>query len=286
MPKEKIIILGHSGFVGNHLYHKLQRESMFEVYGFSANEINLLDIEAYQKMASLCDGKTTIIMAAALVRSKNDNILTLENNVNMVLNLADFLSRVKIKRLIYIGTVAIYGKTSETPITETSAINPDSFYSSAKACGELILKRICEESGIALTTLRPSRIYGKGDVTSPIFIFSKNIILGKPIEIYGDGSHRLYCVHQNDLFKVVKKVILKGMNGDYNVTPSNGITLLKLAKLLFKLSGRKVAIKFKPAIDPPILLTFDTSKLQADFGKFPLTGLDNGVKKYFAPTTP
>jgi len=74
MTKEKIIILGHSGFVGNHLYHKLQSELMFEVLGFSINEIDLLDIGAYQKLADVCDEKTTIIMAAALLRNRGDNV--------------------------------------------------------------------------------------------------------------------------------------------------------------------------------------------------------------------
>lgn len=286
MPKEKIVILGHSGFVGGYLYRKLQTESEFEVCGFSLNEINLLDINACKKLANFCDEKTTIIMTAALVRSKNDTISTMEDNIKMILNLAALLSSVKIKRLIYTGTVAIYGKVSEAPITETSPTNPDSFYASAKACGELILKRICEEAGIALTVLRMGRIYGKGDITSPIFIFSQNIISGKPIEIYGDGSHRLYSVHQNDLLSIIKKVILKEISGDYNVIPARGVTLLELAKLLFLLSGKKVEIKFKSAIDPPILLTFDTTKLWATFGNFPFTGLGKGLSDYFALIIP
>lgn len=285
MPK-KIVILGHSGFVGGHLHRKLQNEPMFEVCGFSLNEINLLDVNACRKLVNFCDQKTTIIMTAALVRNRYDNVLTMEDNIKMVLNLANFLSSVKIRRLIYTGTVAIYGKKSEAPITEISPINPDSFYSSAKACGELILKRICEESGIAFTTLRMGRIYGKGDITSPIFIFSQNIVSGKTIEIYGDGSHRLYSVHQNDLLSIIKKVIIEEINGDYNVIPARGVTLLELARLLFLLSGKRVEIKFKPAIDPPILLTFDTSKLQAVFGNFPFTGLGKGIQEYFAPITP
>ena len=281
MPKEKIIILGHSGFVGSHLYRKLHRESIFEVFGFSINEINLLDIRAYQKLADICDEKTTIIMTAALLRNRGDNVSVLQDNIKMILNLANFLPSNKIKHLIYTGTVAIYGKTSKAPITETSPANPDSFYSSAKACGELILKRICEESDIVLTTLRMGRIYGKGDITSPIFNFSQNIILGKPIEIYGNGSHRFYCVHQNDLLEIVKRVIGEEIGGDYNVIPSSGITLLELAQLLFELSGRRVEIKFKPAVYPPILLTFNTSKFRAIFGKFPFISLQEGIKEYF-----
>ena len=286
MPKEKIIILGHSGFVGSYLYYKLQSESMFEVLGFSINEIDLLDIGAYWKLADVCDEKTTIIMAAALLRSRSDNVSILESNIKMVLNLANFLSSNKIKHLIYTSSVSIYGKTSKSPITEISPANPDSFYSSAKACGELILKRICEESGIILTTLRPGRIYGKNDITSPIFNFSQNIILGKPIEIYGDGSHRFYCVHQNDLLKVMTRVISEEIRGDYNVIPSSGVTLLELAELLFELSGRKVEVKFKPAVYQPILLAFNNYKLQAVFGKFPFISLEEGVKKYFAPIIP
>lgn len=286
MPKEKTIILGHSGFVGWHLYCKLRSEPVFDVRGFSSNEINLLNLGTYQKLANICDEKTTIIMADAIIRSKRDDFSALNGNIQMVINLAKLLSHNKIKHLIYTSTVAIYGKTSEAPITETSPANPDNFYSSAKACCELILKKICEKSGIALTTLRMGKIYGKGDMTSPIYIFSKNIISGQPIEIYGDGSHRLYPVHQNDLLSIVKRIILEGITGDYNIIPSNGITLLELIKLLFKLSNRKVEIKFESPIDPPILLTFDTSKLKTTFDNFPSVGLEEGLKEYFTPIIP
>ncbi len=281
MPKEKIIILGHTGFVGGHLYHKLQGEPMFEVYGFSSKEVDLLDIGAYQKLASVCDKKTTMIMTAAITRGKRNDLSALDDNVRMIINLAKFLSSNKIKRLIYTSTIAIYGKASDAPITETSPVNPNNFYSSAKACGELILKRICEESDIAITTLRMGKIYGRGDAISPIYIFSRNIALGKPIEIHGDGSHRLYLVHQNDLLEIVKKVIIEEINGDYNVAPNSGITLLELVRLLFELNGKKVEIKFKPARDLPVLLTFDTSKLQATFRNFPSVSLEEGLKEYF-----
>lgn len=286
MPKEKVVILGHTGFVGQHLYNKLQNESMFEVYGFSSKEVNLLSLGMYQKLTNICDGKTVMIMAAAITRSKGDDFSALNGNIKMVLNLANFLSRRKIKHLIYTGSIAVYGNNSKTPITETSPINPDSFYSSAKACGELILKRICEKSGVALTMLRMGKIYGKGDTTSPIFIFSQNIMLGKPIEIYGNGSHRLYCVHQDDLFLMVKKVILEKIEGDYNVTPGGGTTLIELIRLLLELSGRKAEIKFNPAVNSPVLLIFNTSKFQATFKDFFSISLEEGLKEYFTPITP
>lgn len=281
MVKEKIVILGHTGFVGRHLYNKLRNKSMFEVYGFSSKEVDLLNLGACQKLADICDGKTTVIMVAAITRSRGDDLSALNNNVKMILNLANFLSRRKIKHLIYTSSIAVYGNKSKTSITETSPINPDSFYSSAKACGELILKRICEKSGIALTTLRMGKIYGKGDTTSPISIFSQNIVSGKPIEIFGDGSHQLYCVHKNDLFSVVKRVVLEEIKGDYNVTPSNGIAMLELTELLFKLSGKTVEVKFKKAISSPILLTFNISKIRSAFGEFPFINLDEGLKDYF-----
>src|SRR3989344_6364604 len=100
MLKEKIIILGHSGFVGGHLYNKLRSEAAFEVYGFSINEINLLDPpQAYRKLADVCDEKTTIIMAAALLRNRGDNVSVLQDNIKMILNLANFLPYNKIKHL-------------------------------------------------------------------------------------------------------------------------------------------------------------------------------------------
>lgn len=284
--KEKIVILGHSGFVGKYLYQKMQKEPIFEVYGFSSREVNLLNLGTYQKLADICDEKTVIVMAAAVLRSKKDGLLALADNVKMAINLADFLSSTKIKHLIYLSTIAIYGSKNEAPITEVGPINPNSFYSSAKACSELILKRICEKLGIALTTLRMGKIYGEGDTTSPIFIFSHNIFLNRLIEIYGDGSHRLYPVHQNDFFGVIKRTILEEIRGDYNVTPSFGITLLELIGLLFELSGKKVEIKFKPAVNSPVSLIFNTSKFKETFGNFPLISLEEGLKEYFTPITP
>ena len=96
----------------------------------------------------------------------------------------------------------------------------------------------------------------------------------------------LYPVHQSDIFGVIKKVVTEEIRGDYNVTPSFGITLTELARLLFKLSGKEVEIKFKSIVNLPISLTFNTSKLKETFGNFPLTGLEKGLKEYFAPITP
>ena len=281
--KEKIVILGHTGFVGRYLYRKLKNEPMFEVYGFSSKEVNLLNLGTYQKLADVCDGETTIIMTAAILRN---DLPALNNNIKMALNLAKFLSHNKIKRLIYTNSISVYGNGSKTPITENSPFNPDSFYSSAKACAELIFKRICDESNTALTTFRMGKIYGKGDITSPIYIFSRKIVSGEPIEIYGDGSHRLYPVHQNDLLSVIKKVISEEISRDYNITPSSGITLLELARLLFELSGRKVEIKYKPVVNHPISLTFNTSKLKTVFKNFPSVSLEKGIKEYFASIIP
>ena len=287
MSKEKIIILGHTGFVGQYLYRKLQDEEGLEIYGFSSKEVDMLNLGTHKKLEDVCDGKTTIIMAAAITRNKGDNISALSNNIKMALNLAKFLYSNKIKHLIYTSTIAIYGSSSKAPIIiETSPISPDSSYASAKVCGELIFRGVCEQRGITLTTLRMGKIYGQGDAVSPIYIFSQNIISGKPIEIYGDGSHRLYPVHQNDVFGVMKKVIIEEISGDYNVTPSFGITLTELARLLFKLIGKEVEIKFKPNVGPPVSLTFNTSKLKETFGDFPSISLEEGLKEYFAPITP
>ncbi len=70
------------------------------------------------------------------------------------------------------------------------------------------------------------------------------------------------------------------------MTPSSGTTMLELIKLLFELSGRKVEIKFKPAINSPVSLTFNTSKLHKTFGDSPLISLEEGFKEYFAPIIP
>mgnify|MGYP001614319571 FL=1 len=106
-----------------------------------------------------------------------------------------------------------------------------------------------------------------------------NIRLNRDIEIFGDGSTKIFWVHQMDLYQVIKSVIDDSKLGDYNiVSDEKGISLLDLAKFMFKICGRRVDIKFNPTEKIPINLNFDTSKFRVCFPEVEFLGLEDGLQ--------
>ncbi len=277
----KVVIFGHSGFVGGHLYQKFLEDTAYQVQGFSSRDINLLDENSWQILAGTYSRDTTIIMVAADSRVRNNNVEVLSNNIRMVLSLSAALERARCGHVILLSSIAVYGRTGKDRITEQSPVNPDNFYAVAEVCREKIVKKICEVLNIPLTILRLGKIYGKGDRKSPIFIFVRNVINGSPIEIYGDGSHNLYCVHEDDVFKVVRLIIAESRFGDFNLVPDCGINLLDIAEMVMSSGGRRVPVIFRPSTEVPIDLVFDSLKFKAGFKEIILTELAHGIKGYF-----
>lgn len=278
--KQKVIILGHSGFLGSDLYENFSQDSNYNVLGFSSPEINLSLVKECFELLKFVDDNTTVIMVATgLMRDKNFTVF--KKDIDIIANVADLISQTRIKHLIYISSIAVYGRTSDNIIDENSRLKPDDFYSLAKISGEVIFKQFCFNRDIALTVLRPGIIYGRDDIRSPFFRFMNNIYLNRNIEIFGDGSTKVFWVHKVDLYQIIKIVIDHSKVGDYNVvSDENGITLLNLAELMFRICGRRVGIEFKPTEKIPINLSFNTSKFRTCFPDIKFLKLEDGLQEY------
>jgi len=278
--RQKIVILGHSGFLGSCLYENFREDPRYEVHGFSSADINLSLPEECFKLTDIIDEDTTVIMTATLL-IKNKDFISFRKDLDMLNNLAEILLLIGVKHLIYISSIAIYGRRSESVIIESSCPHHDDFYSLSKVWGEQVFKRICCDLSIPLTILRPGTIYGRGDVRSPFFRFFKRIENGEDIEIYGDGSSKLFWAHKMDLYRIVQSVIAGRKFGDYNiVAEGNGISLSELAELMFRVCGCETKIKFIPSAKNPINLRFDTSKLKFCFPEIGFIRLEDGLKEY------
>jgi len=278
--RQKIVILGHTGFLGSCLYENFHEDPRCEVCGFSSADINLSLPKECRKLLNVIDKKSIVIMAAtSLIRSKD--FTSFRSDLDMLNNTAEIVSLAGIKHLIYISSIAIYGRRSESVIIESSGPNPDDLYSLSKLRGEQIFKRVCFDSGIPLTILRPCTIYGRNDNRSPFFRFLNRVRDGKEIEIYGDGSSKLFWVHKMDLYRIIQSVIAGRKFGDYNiVVEGNGISLLNLVELMFRVCGRETGIKFTPSEKSPNNLRFDTSKFKLYFPEIKLIRLEDGLKEY------
>ncbi len=276
----KIVILGHTGFFGSCLYDNFRKDLRYEVHGFSSADINLSLPEECLKLADIVDEDTVVIMTATSL-VKNKDFISFRKDFDMLNNLDGIFSLLGIKHLIYLSSIAIYGRYSDSAIIESSRPEPDDFYGLSKLFGEKVFKRVCCDSGIPLTILRPGAIYGPGDNRSPFFRFLKKVKNGEEIEIYGDGSTKLFLAHKMDLYDIIKSVVMGLRQGSYNVVSNpEGISLLELAELVFKICGRRTGIKFIPSAKNPINLRFDTSKFRFNFPEIKFIPLISGLNEY------
>src|SRR5438034_8940019 len=84
---KRVLILGHSGFIGSHLVCRLPDQLPFvEIVGEELPTIDLTRDEDTEKLAPLFDAGTTVIMCAAMKRQMGDNLDTFSRNVAMAVN--------------------------------------------------------------------------------------------------------------------------------------------------------------------------------------------------------
>lgn len=278
----KLVILGHSGFIGQHLNNAFLKDPSYEVYGFSST---LIDLSSSKSAMGLNDfiGDAYLIMAASAL-IKNKNAISFWRDVSMFINIANLKMFSGIKHLIYISSTAIYGRQRYFPVTECDPPDPGDFYSSSKLIGELVFKQVCADKGVRLTILRPGIIYGQGDVRSPVYRFINDVRMGEKIKMRGDQSTRLAFTHKDDLKGVISCVINQRKLGDYNiVSDGSGISLINLAEAVFNLCGARTDIEFISDNKVSMNIRFDTSKFKANFPGFKFISFEDGIKDYLIP---
>lgn len=176
--KQKVLVIGATGFVGQALTNKLI-EKKFIVNTFSRGKKSLLqnkdvknyfgDIKNETEIHKVTKGKDIIFNAAALLpyhdATKRDYWST---NVEGVRNLVNACMANKVKRLVHISTVGIYGPTSTGGSDERSRKIINDAYSLTKLEGEKIITNSYSR-GLKATIIRPTIAYGPGD-KRPVFL--------------------------------------------------------------------------------------------------------------------
>jgi len=275
--RKKIVILGHTGFLGSNFSKHLRENPAYEVNGISSIQVDLSSRELTLS-PEFINHDVTVIMAASALAKKKDP-LSFQKEISIFINLAGSALLSKIGHFILISSTAIYGRHSNLAITELSRPVPNDLYSYAKLIGELIFKHTCAANGIPLTIIRPGIVYGQGDIRSPLFKFVSNVRLGKEIEMSGNCFTRLPFVYNKDLCRIIELICQHSKIGDYNVV-SCGIPLIELAEFVFRACRLRTGIKFLESKTSPSLI-FDISKFRVNFPGFKFTGLEDGIKDYF-----
>jgi len=135
----------------------------------------------------------------------------LDSNVQGFLNILEACRNNSIKHLIYASSSSVYGLSKQMPFsTRNNVDHPISLYAASKKSNELMAHTYSSLFGIPSTGLRFFTVYGPwGRPDMAIFLFTKAIVEGNPIQVFNNGNMRRDFTHVDDIVDGIVRVIDK-----------------------------------------------------------------------------
>lgn len=218
---ERVVILGHSGFIGSNLLAHLSASGKWDAIGASFPEYDLSRSDHSEKLLPFLTENTTIVLAAAVKRQFADTLETYQQNMAIIENVCKLLAAKPVKRFVFLSSAAVYGEETENrDIHEETAVNPTSFYGINKFTGECLLRKTCADTRkTALVCLRPPLIYGPGDQgrTYGPAGFSAAALEGQTITLWGDGAELREFIYIHDFCRLFELLLKGSFEGVLNV---------------------------------------------------------------------
>ena len=172
----KVMITGITGFIGTHLAHTLlknknyelvgtfrdkQKALMYEKQGIEMRKADLLKPDSLKDITKDVD---IVVHLAGLMRFHDPWDSLYNHNVKATQIIAADALQHDVQHFIYSSSTEAIGSVTSIPADETSPCNPSYEYGKSKQIAEQWLKEKQQTDNLPLTILRPTGVYGPGDV--------------------------------------------------------------------------------------------------------------------------
>ncbi len=286
----------------NIAYNFLMQSSKYENYKFI--KLNLEDKENLDKLFLDEKFDTVINLAAqAGVRYSLTNPLAyVQSNIVGFVNLLEACRHNKIKNLSYASSSSVYGLNEEQPFsTQHNVDHPISLYAASKKSNELMAHTYSHLYNIPTTGLRFFTVYGPwGRPDMALYLFTKAIIEGKPIDVFNHGNMQRDFTYIDDIVEGIIRVndnppkgnkSWDGQNPDpssspapykiYNIGNNNPVKLMDFIEALENKLGKKAEKNMLPIQAGDVPSTYaDVSELIADLDYKPQTSIQDGIDNF------
>ncbi len=306
MAKKRILITGGAGFIGSHLCEHFIKKGFKVVCldnfitGSKKNIAHLLPSKDFSLISSnisqktYLPGKIDIVMHFASPASPPDYlkhpIATLKVG-SLGTHIALGIAKKHRAKFMLASTSEVYGDPLVSPQPESywghvNPIGPRGVYDEAKRFSEAMTLAYHREHDIDTKIIRIFNTYGprmRPEDGRVIPNFISQALLGKSLTVYGDGSQtRSYC-YVNDLVQGIDKVLFSKLNTPVNLGNPNEMSVLKLAKLIIKLTGSKSSIVYRPLpVDDPKQRCPNITLAKTTLKWAPKVALEDGLSKTIA----
>lgn len=213
------------------------------------------------------------------------------------LNLVETARHRSIRHLVYASSSSVYGGNTNLPFSVDDRVDhPLSLYAATKKADELISETYAHLYRLPQTGLRFFTVYGPwGRPDMAMWIFTKAILEGRPIDVFGEGNMRRDFTYIDDIVSGVVASLdnpppddgeekaggSRGPHRLYNIGNHRSEELTRMISLIEQACGREAEKRLLPLQAGDVRDTFaDISAIQGDLGFQPTTPIDVGVPRF------
>ena len=305
--KRRVLITGGAGFIGSHLVraHLATGDDVTVLDDLSSGKADNLpagvplvraDVRSPEARSLAATGGFTILNHHAaqmdVRRSVADPVFDAQVNVLGLLNVLEGARAGGVRRVVFASSGGtVYGDGAATPTPESAGKLPASPYGTAKLTSEYYLATFAQLFGLEAACLRYSNVYGPRQnphgEAGVVAIFSRRLLAGEPVTVYGDGEQTRDLVFVEDV--AAANVIaaerplppLSGLDARaYNIGTGVETTVNRLTEIIAAAAGSRSAIDHAPARAGEILRSaLDVSKAARELDWRPRVALAEGVAR-------
>ncbi len=323
-----ILVTGAAGFIGFHVAKRLldrgdvvlgldNMNAYYEVRlkearlaqltpheRFQFVKLDLADREGMRKLfAEHAIRRVVHLAAQAGVRYSlvNPHAYT-DSNIEGFMNILEGCRHAKVEHLVYASSSSVYGGNTRMPFSiHDNVDHPVSLYAATKKANELMAHCYAHLYKIPCTGLRFFTVYGPwGRPDMAMFIFTKAILEGRPIEVYNEGKMQRDFTYIDDIVEGVIRTLdhvakpNPRWSGDapdpgtssapsrvYNIGNHQPVELLRFIAVLEQALGKKAEKKLMPLQPGDVPATYaDVDDLIQDVGFKPSTPIEVGIPRF------
>jgi UDP-glucuronate 4-epimerase len=283
-------------------YGKIIKSACYEKYSFI--KMNLEDragIEDLFKKEGF-DMVCHLAAQAGVRYSITNPHAYIDSNIVGFQNILEACRNYKARHLAYASSSSVYGLNGKFPFsTHDNVDHPISLYAATKKANELMAHTYSHLYGIRTTGLRFFTVYGPwGRPDMALFIFTKAILEGKPIEVFNNGEMKRDFTYVDDIVTGVVKVLDNPPKGKpdwcgkdpdpsssispykiYNIGNNSPVNLMDFIDAIEQSIGKKAIKKFLPMQPGDVPATWaDVNDLVTDLGYAPGVNVRDGVQRF------
>jgi UDP-glucuronate 4-epimerase len=214
-----------------------------------------------------------------------------QSNLTGFFNVLDACKEYAVPHLVYASSSSVYGANTQFPFSEQDKTEtPVSLYAATKKANELMAHSYSSMFGLKTTGFRFFTVYGPyGRPDMALFIFTKNILEGKPIQIYNHGDMLRDFTYVDDVVLGISALMEKSASLNtadvpyrvYNIGNNSPVQLMDFVKAIESELGKKAIIEMMPLQPGDVKCTYaDVSQMEHDTGFAPKTPLAKGIHEF------